>query len=42
LFGVATVNMADVFKELIVASSIVMLKFHKNPQNGPVGFADFY
>jgi hypothetical protein len=42
LFGVATVNMVNVFKELIVAQSILMLKFHKNAQNKPVSFARFY
>jgi hypothetical protein len=41
LFGVATVNMANVFKELIVAQSVVMPKFHKNAQNEPVSFVCF-
>jgi hypothetical protein len=42
LFGVATGNMVNVFKELIIAQSILMLKFHKNAQNKPVRFACFY
>jgi hypothetical protein len=42
LFGVALVNMANVFKELIIAQSIVMLKFRKNAQNELVSLAQFY
>jgi hypothetical protein len=41
LFGVATGNMVNGFKELIIAQSILMLKFHKNAQNKLVHFAHF-
>jgi hypothetical protein len=36
------INIVNVFKELIIAQSVLMLKFHKNAQNKPVRFARFY
>jgi hypothetical protein len=36
------INIINVFKEFIIAQSVLMLKFHKNAQNKPVGFAHFY